>query len=135
MQTAVSGRNGHIPTVAPTAAEQLDLPCFNQAVLNILQRSLAISSDRVSEYVDSWALENMVTTFLDATLKRLGITLTEEEKRLIKSACMVDIKDDRMMGPWKPDNIIDGINYRAFYAEIRQQYEEHEAARAAVGGG
>lgn len=85
---------------------------------------LAIGTQRGQEYGDSWALENLVTTFTVATLKRLGIELPPEELRLIIAASLVDVKDQRIgAGPWKLDSAVDGINYRSLYADLREQYE------------
>lgn len=96
---------------------------FNAAVDDTLGACLNVSNQRGGEYQDTWALENMVTTFLDATLRDLHIVnLTAEEKRLLIVAALVDVKDSRMLGPWKEDTVDDGINYRAAYRAWRSAY-------------
>ena len=99
-------------------------PAFNAAADTTLRRAQAISNQRGGEYLDSWSLDLMVTTFFDATLRRLGINnLTREEKRLLIVAALIDVKDSRMLGPWKQDTGDDGINYRAAYTTWRTEYE------------
>lgn len=107
-------------------------PAFNAAADTTLKRAAAISNQRGGEYLDSWSLDNMITTFFDATLRALGVPgLPAEAKRLLIVAALIDIKDSRMLGPWKEDTVDDGINYRAAYATWRQMWSES----ASSGGG
>jgi hypothetical protein len=75
-------------------------------------------------YGDTWALENIVTTYLDGVLHALGIFgLSLTERRLLESASIVDVKESRLKhGDWKLDNSDDGINYRAAFATWREAY-------------
>lgn len=108
-------------------------PAFNAAADKTLRRAQAISNQRGEEYLDSWALDNMVTTFFDATLRRLGVCgLSREACRLLIVAALIDIKDSRMPGPWKEDTVDDGINYRAAYASWRQEFESNGDGRDAA---
>lgn len=77
---------------------------------------------RGQEYGDTWALENQCFDFIAATLRAFGMTLTPTQMRLLKLASLIDTKDDRMLGPWKADSVIDGIAYRAVYATLRNEY-------------
>ena len=98
-------------------------PAFNAAADTTLRRAAAISNQRGGEYLDSWALDNMITTFFDATLRALNVPgLSAEAKRLLIVAALIDIKDSRMLGPWKEDTVDDGINYRAAYATWRASW-------------
>lgn len=107
-------------------------PAFNSAADATLRRAAAISNQRGGEYLDSWALDNMITTFFDATLRALGVSdLSREAKRLLIVAALIDIKDSRMLGPWKEDTVDDGINYRAAYATWRQSWEHSDAGGTA----
>jgi hypothetical protein len=96
---------------------------FNAAVDHVLGDCLATSNQRGDEYQDTWALENQVTTFLDATLRDFGTKLSPEQTRLVMLAALIDVKDSRMIGPFKMDTLVDGINYRACYAHLRELYE------------
>lgn len=96
---------------------------FNDAAERTLSAALRVCTQRGGEYQDSWALENMASTFLDATLRRFSIVLGPYEKRLLIMAALVDVKDSRLTGPWKNDSVLDGINYRAAYAALRDDYE------------
>lgn len=102
---------------------------FNRAGNATLERCTAVSNQRGTEYLDTWALENQITTFTVATLRailgdELTSGLTGDELRLIKNAALIDVKDERMLGGFKEDTIDDGINYRAAYCTWRQSYYE-----------
>jgi hypothetical protein len=84
--------------VAPAATPAP--PAFNAAADATLSRAQAVHTQRGGEYSDSWAIDNMVTTFLDATLRDLGVAA------------------------WKLDTVEDGINYRAAFATWREEYRE-----------
>jgi hypothetical protein len=100
-------------------------PTFERTADATLEQVRAIYSARGQEYADSWALENLVTTYLDSTLAMMGLTnVPAEVKRLLQLACLVDVKDSRMGGPWKSDSAIDGIAYRASYTALREEYEK-----------
>jgi hypothetical protein len=99
-------------------------PTFDASVEETLAECTAICSQRGGEYLDTWDLENLIATFTRATLSAMGVKLTSEELRLVMCAALVDVKDSRMIGPFKTDTIVDGINYRAAYSSLRRKYEE-----------
>ena len=102
---------------------------FNAAMETTLNRSLAIGAQRGGEYLDSWAVENQVTTFISHVLALPVVPGREREyKRLLMAAALVDVKDSRMGGPWKLDTVDDGINYRAAFASWREEYETFRKA-------
>lgn len=91
-----------------------------------LNRSLAIGAQRGGEYLDSWHVDNQVTTFIDHVLALPIVPGREREyKRLVMVAALVDVKDSRMSGPWKSDTTDDGINYRAAFTSWRDEYEAY----------
>ena len=107
----------------------MSTPTFERTADATLGQVRAIYAQRGAEYADSWAIENLVTTYLDSTLAMMGLTnVPAEVKRLIQLACLVDVKDSRMGGPWKADSAIDGIAYRASYTTLREEYEKKNPA-------
>src|ERR1051326_2626752 len=97
---------------------------FNAAMDKTLGRAMAIGSQRGGEYLDSWHVDNQVTTFLNHVLALPIVPGHEREyKRLVMAASLVDVKDSRMSGPWKSDTTDDGINYRAAFTTWRDEYE------------
>jgi hypothetical protein len=106
---------------------------FEGAMHRVLGECTGLGTQRGQEYADSWALENVVTTFTKNTLLRFGFTLNQEQLRLVIAAALVDVKDQRINagGPWKRDSAIDGINYRALYTDLREEYEANTAESVA----
>lgn len=102
------------------------MPIFEESANKTLDAVKATYSQRGQEYADSWHIDHMVTTLTRATLGRFGAELTAEQIRLLQCAVLVDVKDSRLIGPWKPDSIVDGIAYRACYASLREEYEEQK---------
>lgn len=116
---------------------KLEQATFDFYAASVLNESLEIQAQRGTEYGDTWALENMNATFTQATLARIILNphfdgnVTLEEVRLIIMAALVDVKDSRVAsGDWKKDSVVDGINYRAVYAGLREEYEEGRRAEA-----
>lgn len=102
---------------------------FNAACDTTLDRCQGIGAQRGGEYLDSWAVENQVTTFLNHVLALPVLKGREREyKRLLMVAALCDVKDSRMSGPWKTDTVDDGINYRAAFASWRDEYEAYRKA-------
>ena len=108
---------------------------FNQAVDEVLDEAKAVSDQRGAEYQDTWHLDNVVTTYLDAANraiinKRLGsdpisyLNYTSEEKRLLIVAALVDVKSSRMLGAYKRDSVLDAVNYMAAFATWMKAYLE-----------
>lgn len=96
---------------------------FNKAVDSTIARTQALSADRGSAYQDTWALEHQNFTFMEHVLRLVGVEPPDESwLRLMKLAALVDTKDDRMLGEWKTDHVDDGINYRAAFADLMEQY-------------
>jgi hypothetical protein len=96
---------------------------FEKGIETILGEGVAIAKQRGGEYGDSWALGNLVSTFTRSTLESFGIKVTDEQLRLIQMAALIDVKDARMIGPYKEDSVVDGINYRAVFAYLRRLYD------------
>jgi hypothetical protein len=96
---------------------------FEKGIETILGEGVAIATQRGGEYGDSWALGNLVSTFTRSTLESFGIKVTDEQLRLIQMAALIDVKDARMIGPYKEDSVVDGINYRAVFAYLRRLYD------------
>lgn len=78
---------------------------------------------RGKEYADSWALDNSVQTYTAHTLRSFGASLTPEQIRLLQAAVLIDIKDSRLIGAYKRDSLVDGIAYRALYAQLREDLD------------
>lgn len=119
----------HVPpkkNVTLPVTIELDKQSFEGAADTALAVCSGVYSQRGNEYADTWSLDHQCTTFLDATLRALGISddLSREAKRLLLAASLIDVKDSRMLGGWKLDTVIDGIAYRAAYAEWRAEYEK-----------
>lgn len=101
---------------------------FNRAVMATINKALKISGERGGEYQDSWAVENLITPFLDNLLAS-GIPANpcRRFRRLIIMASMIDIKISRLGGAWKDDTAIDMINYVAAYTQLRSEYDATKA--------
>lgn len=100
-------------------------PTFERTADAALDQVRAIYSQRGGEYADSWSLKHLVTTLTRATLARFGVTLDDEQLRLLQLAALVDVKNQRIGagGEWKADSIVDGIAYAASYLTLREEYE------------
>jgi hypothetical protein len=96
---------------------------FEDGINVILGEGVAIATQRGGEYADSWHLDNLVTTFTANTLSSFGVSLSPRQLRLVLLAALIDVKDSRMVGPYKEDTVIDGINYRAVFAYLRRQLD------------
>ena len=97
---------------------------FNLAADATLARCQVIHAQRGSEYSDTWALDNIHAPVLRLALREtFGFTATAEELRLITAAALADVKDSRLIGEWKPDNMDDGINYRAAFTQWMTEYK------------
>ena len=114
------------PSRAADPVDYAGVPAFNAAADATLARAGATHTLRGGEYGDTWALENLSTTFLDSVLRDLpNLLLTKAEKRLIVIAALIDVKESRMAaGAWKLDTVDDSINYRAAFATWREEYKE-----------
>lgn len=99
-------------------------PTFERNADETIIETRATYCQRGAEYADSWHLDNQISTFLDSTLALIGLTdVPKDVKRLMQLACLIDVKDSRMGGPWKKDSVVDGIAYRAAYTALREEYE------------
>lgn len=98
-------------------------PTFERCADAALEQARATYASRGVEYADSWALENQIATFTAATLRAFGLTLTPEQMRLLQAAALIDVKDSRMGGPWKPDSVVDGLAYRALFLTLMEEYQ------------
>jgi hypothetical protein len=79
---------------------------------------------RGREYDDTWAVEHQISTFTRQVLRdAFGITNPDPKAvRLLLAAAIVDVKDSRMLGAFKPDTIVDGIAYRALFLRLREEF-------------
>lgn len=110
---------GGIPVVPQRQA-------FNVAADATLARCQQIHAQRGSEYADTWALENVHAPVLKLALREtFGFDATAEELRLIMAASLCDVKDSRLIGEWKPDNMDDGINYRGAFTQWMIEYKQN----------
>lgn len=108
------------------------MPVFESGISAILGDSVKVSEQRGGEYGDSWALDNLVTTFTRSTLESFGLHLSDEQVRLLQMASLIDVKDARLIGPYKEDSVVDGINYRAVFAYLRRLYDAPKDASPAI---
>lgn len=106
---------------------------FNAACETTLGRCLNIGAQRGGEYLDSWAVENQVTTFLNHVLALPVLPDHEREyKRLLMVAALCDVKGSRLSGPWKTDTTDDFINYAGAFTSWRDEYEDFIRAARGV---
>lgn len=105
---------------------------FNCAADATIDRVRAIYAQRGEEYADSWALANVSAPFVRATLRdAFGVEDADPEAlRLLLVAALVDVKDSRMIGPWKRDSVDDGIAYRAAFCTMREEFEQRRRGTA-----
>lgn len=61
-----------------------------------------------------------------AVARELGIEIEPKHFRPLATAALVDMKYWRMMGGYKEDSIIDGINYAAFLAEDMSRLKPYQ---------
>jgi hypothetical protein len=99
---------------------------FNAAVDDVLGSAIAVSNQRGATYSDSWKLENVKTTFLDAVLRETEGDEGVEAKRLMIVASLCDVKVSRFGGTWHDDNGIDLINYMAALTKWMRDYRERQ---------
>lgn len=93
---------------------------FEDAMDEILGEALVVAEQRGGEYADTWALYNVKPVFLMNLLREFGWTASTQQLREILAVSLIDVKDSRMLGAYKEDTVIDGVNYRAFYAYLRR---------------
>jgi hypothetical protein len=105
-------------------------PEFERTADTTLDRARPIYAGRGEQYGDTWDLPNQRFAVMTATLGKFGVTLTPEQMRLLKLASLIDTKDDRLIGAWNPDSMIDGINYRASFCQFMEEYVAKEKAPA-----
>ena len=98
---------------------------FDRCADATLDEVKSIYMQRGGEYADSWALENQRAPFTRTVLRDiLGLNdVADDELRLIIMAALVDVKDSRMGGPYKRDTVVDGIAYRAMFAQLMLEWE------------
>lgn len=99
------------------------MPVFEESAKRTAVKCEAIYGQRGGEYSDTWALENQQTVFVDTVLRMLNLSLSAEAKRLLKLGALIDVKDDRMLGGFKEDSLIDGVNYRLVFNDLMLQFE------------
>lgn len=70
---------------------------------------------RGQQYADTWGTCRFAV--MKAVADALGQRIDDRCFRALASAAFVDMKQERMTGGWKEDNMIDGIAYGAYLAE------------------
>lgn len=99
---------------------------FERCADATLDEVRATYAQRGQEYADSWALDRIVTTLTANVLREImGVEATPEEMRLLQAAVLCDVKDARLCGPYKRDSIVDGVAYRALFAQLRADLDAH----------
>jgi len=103
------------------------MPVFEESAAATARKCSDIYTQRGGEYKDTWALEHQTHTFLDAVLDEAGsdyfpVKLPDDLKRLMKLADLIDVKEDRMLGGYKEDTLVDGVNYRLVFADLMDQF-------------
>lgn len=100
---------------------------FVRAARTTINESLEIMSQRESEYMDSWAIENLHAPVLTNFMKDHPTPKAGHEKqwiRLIAMASIVDVKLSRLTGRWKHDTGVDFLPYTAAYTNFRKTYDK-----------
>ena len=90
-------------------------PKFESNADATLDRVRATYSQRGGEYADTWGTCRFPV--MTSVAKELGSTISPQHFRALASAALCDMKNERMTGGWKEDNMIDGIAYDAFLVE------------------
>lgn len=90
-------------------------PNFEENADVTLGKVYGIYAQRGQQYADTWGTCRFTT--MKAVADELGQRIDERCFRALASAAFVDMKQERMSGGWKEDNMIDGIAYGAYLAE------------------
>ena len=90
-------------------------PKFESNADATLDRVRATYAQRGGEYADTWGTCRFHVMM--SVAKELGSTISPQHFRALASAALCDMKNERMTGGWKEDNMIDGIAYDAFLVE------------------
>ena len=90
-------------------------PKFETNADATLDRVRATYSQRGGEYADTWGTCRFHV--MTSVAKELGSIIEPQHFRALASAALCDMKNERMTGGWKEDNMIDGIAYDAFLVE------------------
>lgn len=102
-------------------------PLFETRADSTLDKVRAIYADRGTSYSDTWRTCRF--TNMKAVAKQLGLTIDERFFRALCAAGFVDMKQERMSGGWKEDNMIDGIAYEALLIGEMDSLDRSEAVR------
>lgn len=94
-------------------------PIFESHTLTSLDRAKAIFAGRGTEYGDTWRECQFIK--MKSVARALGVEINEKHFRALATAAFSDMKYWRLLGGYKDDSVIDGINYDAFLAEEMQQ--------------
>jgi hypothetical protein len=103
-----------------------ELPTFSRAANASLDRTRGTYEQRGWEYGDSWALPNIHSPLTEYVLNltREGVGGYRAWLRLLRAAVLADTKESRLQGNVNiDDHLIDGIAYRATFAELLREYE------------
>lgn len=104
------------PVVTPPPST---VPLFETRALESFDRAKSTFVGRGDEYGDTWRECRFLK--MRAVARELGLNIPDKCLRALAAAAFCDMKYWRLLGGYKDDSIIDGINYDAFLAaEMRQ---------------
>jgi len=102
----------------------IDPPTFTRTADATLVRARAVYAQRGDAYGDTWALPNLHTELTEYVLSLRRDVDYRGWLRLLLLAALSDVKESRVMGGGDiDDHLIDGINYRASFAEHLREFE------------
>lgn len=96
---------------------------FSRSADASFSEARAIYADRGDSYGDTWALPNQKSAVTEYVL---GLQHDHDRRgwlRLLQLASLIDLKDSRLLGGGNVrDSLLDGLNYRAVFAELLREY-------------
>ena len=95
------------------------VPLFESHSLSTFGRAKATFVGRGDEYGDTWRLCQFIK--MKAVARELKLNIPDSCFRALATAAFADMKYWRLLGSYKEDSLIDGINYDAFLAEEMRQ--------------
>ena len=111
---------------SPINLADAEYPTFTRCANASLERTRATYEQRGWEYGDSWALPNIQAPLTEYVLNltRDGVGGYRAWLRLLRAAVLADTKESRLQGNVNiDDHLIDGLAYRATFAELLREYE------------
>lgn len=112
-----------IITLAPVRPPSTDPPTFTRTADATLSRARAVYAQRGDAYGDTWALPNLHTELTEYVLTLRRDVDYKAWLRLLLLAALSDVKQSRIQGGGDiDDHLIDGINYKASFAEHLREF-------------